>query len=183
MFTTQTYTLKNGKALVIRQAEPSDAQAVLNYLDTVVGETNFLTFGPGEFELTVAQEAEFFEKSLEADNQIVLLALVDDKIIGNLTFRGRARRRVRHQGEFGITILRAYWGLGIGTLLIENLIAWARAGVIIRKINLRVREDNHRAMALYKRLGFVMQGTITREFFIDGKFYSTHVMGLEINET
>ena len=81
----------------------------------------------------------------------------------------------------GITVLRKHWGLGIGTHLIENLITWARAGGIIRKINLRTRENNHRAIALYKRLGFVVQGTLTREFYVDSEFYGSLVMGLEID--
>ena len=186
MFTTQTYDLKNGKQLIIREAQKADAQAILDYIDHVVGETDFLTFGPGEFGITVSQEETYIEKTQQSDNSLMLVAVIGEGIIGEgiigvLTFTGAARSRVHHQGEMGITILREHWGLGIGTHLIESLITWARMGGIIRKINLRTREDNHRAIALYKRLGFIVQGTLTREFYVNGEFYSSLVMGLEID--
>lgn len=57
---------------------------------------------------------------------------------------------------------------------------FAYATRIIRKINLRVRSDNHSAISLYKKSGFVSEGTITREFFINGKFFDAIHMGLEI---
>jgi hypothetical protein len=46
--------LKNGRILVIREATGKDVQAVLDYLEGISGESEFLTFGPGEFELTKA---------------------------------------------------------------------------------------------------------------------------------
>ena len=181
MFTTQTYNLKNGKHLIIREAQKTDAQAMVDYVEHVVGETDFLTFGPGEFGITASQEEAYIEKIQQSDNSLILVAVIEGDIVGILNFAGAARSRVHHQGEMGITVLREYWGLGVGTHLIENLVTWAKAGGIIRKINLRTREDNHRAIALYKRLGFTVQGTMTREFYVSGKFYNSLSMGLEID--
>lgn len=57
---------------------------------------------------------------------------------------------------------------------------WAREGKVIKKINLRVREDNLNAMRLYERFGFVKEGLLTREFLVDGHFYSAVLMGLTL---
>jgi RimJ/RimL family protein N-acetyltransferase len=181
MINTTTHQLKDGTQITIREAQTTDAQAVIDYLDAVVGETDFLTFGPGEFGYTVDAEVSYIEKMRAADNCLMLVAIVDGRIVGICGFNGAPRSRVHHQGEMGITVLRRYWGLGIGTRLIESLIAWAKAGGVVRKINLRTREDNRRAIALYKRLGFVVQGTLTREFLVDGQFYSSMAMGLELD--
>ena len=181
MLKVTTYPLKNGTQLIIRDAQPSDAQEMVDYVDTVVGETDFLTFGPGEFGYTADAEVKYIENVLDTDNALMLVAVVDDRIVGILNFSGAARSRVRHHGEMGITVLREYWGLGIGTRLIETLIAWAKASGVVRKINLRTREDNARAIALYKRMGFVVEGTLTREFLVDGRFYSSLAMGLAVD--
>jgi len=78
-------------------------------------------------------------------------------------------------------VLRKYWGLGIGTNLVETLIEWAKSSGIIKKINLRVRTDNTRAIRTYKRLGFAQEGVITREFFVYGQFYDAFFMGFKID--
>ena len=97
-----------------------------------------------------------------------------------LTFEAGRRLRVRHCGEFGMSVRRPYWGLGIGSLMLETLIDWARDTEIVKKINLRVRTDNLRGIRLYKRKGFVIEGTIHREIFLDGRYYDHHWMGLEL---
>ncbi|MBO0797135.1 MAG: GNAT family N-acetyltransferase, partial [Ktedonobacteraceae bacterium] len=91
------------------------------------------------------------------------------------------RPRTRHAGEFGISVLRKYWNLGIGGRMLTYLIDWARQSGIIRKINLRVRVDNLPAIHLYEKHGFVREGHITREFYLHGQFVDSYVMGLEID--
>jgi GNAT superfamily N-acetyltransferase len=63
----------------------------------------------------------------------------DASAIGCLNFSGGPRERTAQIGEFGITVRKAYWGLGIGRALIEYLIEWSRNSGVIRKINLKVR--------------------------------------------
>jgi len=79
-----------------------------------------------------------------------------------------------------MTVRKRYWGLGIGSLLLDALIEWAREGGVIKKINLRVRADNGRAIALYQSKGFVNEGTIRKEIFLNGTYFDNHLMGLEL---
>ena len=101
--------------------------------------------------------------------------------MSTLSFSGGQRNRIKHCGELGMTVQRRYWEIGIGTLMLEVFIAWAKRTNIIKKVNLRVRTDNKRAISLYERMGFVIEGTIRKEIFIDGKFYDHYWMGLEID--
>lgn len=111
----------------------------------------------------------------------MIVAEIERKIIGLLNFSGGKRARTLHTGEFGVSVLKAYWGQGVGTSLIEYLINWCKENGVIRKINLRVRSDNASAIHVYKSLGFKEEGLITRDFYIDNKFYDSIQMGLSID--
>jgi RimJ/RimL family protein N-acetyltransferase len=174
------YELKNGRVVLIREAVVQDATSVLDYIEGISGESDFLTFGPGEFELTKSAEEDTLRKYYESDNQLYLLGLIDDTIVATLTFSAGHRPRLRHSGEFGMSVQKQYWGLGIGSLMLDALIDWARATQIVKKINLRVRTDNLRAIHLYERKGFINEGTIRKEIFLDGTYFDQHWMGMEL---
>ncbi|MDN4075058.1 GNAT family protein [Fictibacillus sp. CENA-BCM004] len=55
---------------------------------------------------------------------------------------------------------------------------WAKHNRITRRISLVTREDNHRAISLYKKLGFEAEGLVRNDTYINGVYYSTLVMGL-----
>jgi len=174
------FELSNEKTMIIREAKIEDSLEYINYLNQIALQTDFLTFGVGEL-LTSEDEQKSIIANSKLDNQLMVFAIVDEKIVGGLNFRSSNRPRIRHTGEFGISVLKDFWGLGIGTHLISYLIEWAKASIIIRKINLGVRCDNRRAIELYSRLGFVEQGLITKEFLIGNQFYDALYMGIEIN--
>ena len=97
-----------------------------------------------------------------------------------LNFAAGKRPRTQHTGEFGMSVRRDDWGLGIGSRLLDALINWARSSGIVTKINLRVRTDNERAMALYRAKGFILEGTISRDLCVNGRYYDHDWMGLEL---
>ena len=155
-----------------------DAPALLEYVECISGESDFLTFGPGEFELTVAEEATFLRTCHTTENQVYLLGLIADTIVASLHFSGGRRARVQHSGEFGMSVRRANWGCGIGACMLDALIEWARNSSMIRKVNLRVRTDNLRAIRLYTRKGFQVEGTLHQEIFLHGTSFDHSWMGL-----
>ena len=173
--------LKDGSKMIIRRARKEDAPPIIRYLQQVGGESDFITFGRGEFEKTVEEEERFIESISSQKNALFILAEKDGRIIGNLSFAGGPRKRVEHVGEFGVTVLKEFWGIGVGKALIQHLIDWSRETGIIRKINLRVRTDNFSAISAYEKLGFVQEGIRTRDLCIDGVFHDSICMGLEID--
>lgn len=173
--------LKTGETVIFRNLTKADAVDMVAYLDHIAGESDYLTFGAGELSITVEAEEALIEARAEADNQLMIGVFDNEKMVGNLSFAAGSKPRIRHSGEFGISVLKAYWGKGIGTALLEYLIQWAEESNIIQKINLRVRSDNTQAIKVYEKFGFVTEGRVTREFFIDGQFYDIILMGKEIN--
>lgn len=173
--------LKNGEKIVVRKAIQSDAKDLVDYLAQIAGESNNLTFGAGELNVTVSQEEEMIQKVTDADNKLFLVVLKDEKIIGNLSFMGGNRPRTRHMGDLGMTVLKSYWGQGIGGALLKHLIEWSENNPIIRKINLQVKVDNENAIKLYEKFNFKNEGRIERFFLIHGEFFDAYSMGLLID--
>lgn len=174
------YVLKNEEELVIRKANSSDALRVIEYVKKVANESDYLTFSSEEFNMTVDEEKEYIKNINQRNNCLFLIAEVSGKIVGNLNFNGNDRLRISHMGEFGISVVKEYWGKGVGSKLLKYLIEWSKKTKIIKKINLVVREDNQRAIELYKRFGFEKEGIITRYFYLNNKFYNAMQMGLKL---
>jgi RimJ/RimL family protein N-acetyltransferase len=175
--------LKHDLTLTLRQAGPADAEQLLAFLERVSGESENVTFGPGEFGWRVEDERVFLRQSAQTSTSIYLLAEVAGEIVGTLTFSAGIRPRIQHAGEFGIAVARTHWNLGIGSQLLACLIDWAQQGGTIRKINLRVRVDNLSAIHLYEKFGFVQEGRLSREFFLHGQFVDVYLMGLLLDPT
>lgn len=174
------HRLPGGVPLLIREAVPEDAAALLDYIAAVSAESEFLTFAPGEFTLGVTAEADVLRQYADADNQLYLVGLVEGAICAVAILSASARTRIRHSGELAMSVRRQYWGQGIGSVMLDTLIGWARGSGIITKINLRVRADNQRALRLYQRKGFILEGTLRREMRLDDRYFDNHCLGLEL---
>lgn len=173
--------LKNGLLLILRDAEPDDAERLLGYVEQIASESDNVTMGPGEFGMSVEDERVYLKQVAEIPTSLYLIAEIEGEIVGMLSFSAGRRPRVRHVGEFGTSVLRTYWNLGIGYHMLNYLIDWAKGTDIIRKINLRVRIDNLPAIHLYEKHGFVHEGRVTRELYIHGQFVDVFAMGLELD--
>jgi RimJ/RimL family protein N-acetyltransferase len=165
----------------LRRAEPGDAAAILAYLRRMGGESSFVTFGAEGIALDEEAESAHVARVARRDNAVFLLAVAAGAIVGALTFTGGEKPRTRHTGELGVSVLRDWWGRGVGQALVEALLAWAHRGGVVRKANLRVRADNARAIRLYERLGFAREGCLTRDMLVDGRFHDSLLMGREID--
>jgi RimJ/RimL family protein N-acetyltransferase len=173
--------LRDGRAILLREAEVADSGQLISRVHRIAGESRNISLEPGEFPLTLEQERAFIRAVSAADNQLFLLALDGDEIVGDLLFRGGPYRRTRHRGMMGMSVNRSHWGLGIGTALLQTLIDWARASGVVRKIDLRVMTYNERALRLYRRFGFQVEGRHARTFCIDGEFFDDYSMGLLVD--
>ncbi|MCA8991514.1 MAG: GNAT family N-acetyltransferase [Planctomycetaceae bacterium] len=175
-----TQNLKDGTTVTIRKATGADAELVLEYVEAISLESNFLTFGPGEFGITLEEERAYFDSLLKMGNALFLLAFVESQLVASINFSGGVRPRIRHVGEMGVSVRESHCGKGIAGLLIDLLVEWAKQGGVVRKINLKVRTDNHRAIELYQRKGFEIEGTVKADFALGETYYDQHCMGLVV---
>jgi RimJ/RimL family protein N-acetyltransferase len=174
------YYLKDGRKIFIDEVSESDSDELVDFWNRLGGETDNLTFGFNDFYFNYEQEKTFIDSLKYRDNCLYAAAYINDKIIGSLSFLSSSRKRVMHRGEMGIGILRDYWGCGIGSCLMDYFNRWVNSRGVIKKIDLEVREDNIRAINLYLKYGFEIEGKISRGIFIDNKYYDLYHMGKTI---
>ena len=162
----------------IVRAQAEDAAALLEYLKIIGGETDNLSFGPEGVPLDEKAERAYLDMQAKSHDHIQLFAKVNGEIIGTASLN-RKPNRMHHRAEFGISLKKAWWGCGAATVLAEGVLAFAReAG--IEQVNLEVRSDNRRAIALYERLGFRKLCTFPGFFKINGELIDVDVMNLDL---
>lgn len=170
--------LKNGQIAIIREAKVNDAKAMIDYCNLVGGETNFLTFGENEFKISLEDEERIIENITKSQNQMFLVVIVDNEIASLASIMSNQKTRSKHVGTIGISVKKKYWGLGMGSEAMKYIIEWAKSNGVTKKLNLLVREDNHKAISLYKKIGFEEEGIIKQDMYINGVYYNTVMMGL-----
>jgi RimJ/RimL family protein N-acetyltransferase len=179
----KTITLKDGRSCLLKSAGEEDAQALLEVFRRTHEETDFLLAYNDEKHPTLEEEREFLHRLREHPREAEILAFVEGSAVacGGISQVG-AREKLRHRCGFGVSVERAFWGLGIGAALTASAIECARlAGY--EQMELDVVADNERAIALYQRFGFVEYGRNPRGFLTRGKGYQELVlMALELKE-
>ena len=165
--------------LLFREALKTDAAALLQHIRTVGTETDNLSFSGDTFNISEEREAKFIDRFSRSRDDIMLVALDGDKIVGNAIVERNRVARYHHRAEISITVIKEYWGRGIGSRLMEMMIDFAKStGIEI--LYLEVRADNERAIRLYKKYGFVEIGVYESFFKIDSKYYDARFMTLKL---
>lgn len=172
------FKLKNGEEVQIREALRNDAQNLIDFYNVVGGETDFLSFGKDEFSASLEYEESYLDNLRKELNSTLILALLNGKIIGAASINSSQKKRLKHVGTLGIVIKREYCGMGLGRVLIVNLIDWAKSNSITKKISLVTRCDNVHAIELYKNLGFETEGILKNDNYVNGKYFDNLLMGM-----
>ena len=151
-------SLKDNRPCLLRSATSKDADKVLDCFNTVRTQTDFLLTYPDEMNLSVADEAFFLSKKEKSEKETFVIAIVNGKVVGTAGIDSIGSvYKVKHRIAMGVSVLKDYWGLGIGQALVEACIECSkRAGYA--QLEIEVVAKNHSAISLYKKLGFVKYG-------------------------
>lgn len=157
MLPAKTY-LKNGDNLLIRRATKGDEKRYAEMSSQMYLETRFLSRCEGDEFPSAESLGGFIEEVEFSDKEILLLAVYHDTIVGSGAITACLNRaKMKHKCELDISILKAYWHLGIGKALMSTLIEFAQSAGY-EQINLYVASDNEQAIRLYEKLGFQATG-------------------------
>jgi putative acetyltransferase len=155
----------------IRAAEPGDYEAIQKIFT-----------GPKVIRGTLQlpyPSIETWRKRLEttADGSYSLVACVGDELAGRLDihmFPHKARRR--HAAQIGMSVRDDFQGQGVGTALMLAALDLADNWLNILRVELEVFTDNEPAVRLYKKCGFVIEGTLARYAYREGKYVDVYTM-------
>lgn len=176
-FTEKKVILKDGTECTLRSPTPNDAKAIIDHMKKTSNETVFMARYPEEITISLDEEKKFLT-TLEADpRNIMICAIINGEIIANGGLSCiKNLIKYLHRAEFGISIQKEYWHLGIGCAILTELISWAKE-VEYEQIELEVVCDNQRGLALYKKCCFEIIGTREKAFkFKDGTYGHEYLM-------
>ena len=175
-FPDRPFVLRDSRPALLRRVVESDAPRILERLPQAHRESEFLAFMAGEFDWTLEQEREFIRDRADLENGVLLGVEVKGLLIALCGAHRLPRRRYRHHAELGMTVLKDFWGLGVGQAMMEGLLSWARDRHL-RKLYLRAASRNVRALALYRKFGFAEEGCLRDDWLLgDGSFTDTIIM-------
>ena len=153
------FTLKDGRKALIRSPRDEDIPGMLEYLYISSGETEFILRYPEECaKYTVEGEKALFDSVNRAENEAMLVCIVDGKVAGNCQITWSTGIKTRHRASIAIALLKEFWNQGIGTKLLQELISIAEENEQILQLELDFVEGNSRARTLYEKMGFRIVG-------------------------
>ena len=163
----------------IRRATPTDAGEILAVYQSAAAQGGGLL--RREHEVTADYVGRNLTNSLSRG--VSLVAVRDGDIVGEIHGWAPALRQLRHVlGDVTVALDPQAQGRGLGRRLFEAFIATVRRDLPhIAIIELFCREDNARAIALYRSLGFIEQGRLTNRVGLDdGTYIDDLIMALPL---
>jgi L-phenylalanine/L-methionine N-acetyltransferase len=157
--------------IAIRRTEPSDFEAVRTIFSGALAVW-------GTLQLPFPSAEQWRKRLAEPPEGLFsLVACADTELVGQLglhTFPHAPRRR--HVGQLGMVVRDDWQGKGVGTALMQAAVDLADKWLNLERLELDVYTDNEAAVRLYKKFGFVIEGTLVRFAFRDGRYVDAYMM-------
>jgi len=182
VFTPKSVSLKDGSAVLLRSPREDEAQALIDYLKAVRAETDGIMSDPDDQLPTLEEERQWVHTGNQSDHGLHLLAEHEGQVIALSDILQPKFTRQRHMAGLGISIRSLWCDRGLGSLMINELVSWARSNSELEMLTLSVFADNPRAQAVYRKVGFQDDGLLPRRAKVDGKYRDMIVMSLWLKE-
>lgn len=154
----------------VRREEPEDADALARLL----GDEGVY---PYTLQLPHVSRQFWRERLAKYDPaKYALIAESDGAVVGSAGLFINERPRQRHCALLGISVATDHAGRGVGTALMRELLRAADGWLNLLRLELTVFTDNARAIRLYQKFGFVIEGTHRACTLRDGVFVDTYAM-------
>lgn len=181
---------RSGEPLMLRLAELRDATSWVDHLRRITTETPWMLQSEEDPVPTPSELRQILEEYESREGSVAICAVRPggrgdrgdrqeagrQEILGTITLANGRSRRNEHVAELSMGVGRMWWGLGIGTLLMEAALTAAEQGRIVKRVSLSVFSENKVAQALYERFGFLHEGVLKRYVRWDGRYEDLMVM-------
>ena len=172
------FRLKDGRKAVLRNPRDGDAEGRLEYVKATAEETVFLLREPEEWDGdTLEDEAKLLARKNDAENEVMMACLVDGRIVGTCEIAFKNIMKTRHRAEVALAVRSEFWGQGIGTKMLHEMIRIAEEREEVLQIELEFIEGNTKGRSLYERLGFRIVGVQPNAIRLkDGTLLNVYLM-------
>jgi ribosomal protein S18 acetylase RimI-like enzyme len=170
------FTARNGKKVDFRPKQSGDTEMLWKMFSTL-SEKSLSNLVPP----FTRERIEGWTSNIDYDKVLTIVAVIREKdehrIVGSASLSFNTNEIFKHKAELSITVHDDHQNMGIGTAMLEHLLSIARMKKL-RKVWLLVDTDNDRAVHLYKKVGFEIEGKLSKERCFDGKFGDEYRMAI-----
>ncbi len=180
----KTITLKD-KKIIVRELEQGDARKTdkfRKFINTLVDDKSAQI--KTKTRKSLKEEREGIKnhlKEIKKYRTVMLIAEAKNKIIATTGIE--LRREIQsHVGELGISIIKGYRGIGLGTYLTKEILNLAKKKLKPKPkmIRLGVFSTNKTAQSLYRKMGFKTVAKVPGQFNFYGKLVDEIIMLLKL---
>ena len=170
------FTAKNGKKVVFRPEQPNDTEMLWEMFSTLSKESASNLLPP-----FTRERVEGWTHDINYNEVLAIVAVIEEengkRIIGSTSLKFNPQKALKHKAELGLTVHDDYQNMGIGTALLLHILDVARMKKL-NKVWLQVSTNNDRAVHVYKKTGFTIEGKLCKESYINGKYRDEYRMAL-----
>jgi len=170
------FTMESGKRVDFRPVQSRDTEMLWRMFSTL-SERSLSNLAPP----FTRERVERWTSNIDYDKILTIVAVVEEKgeqrIVGSASLSINQREISRHTAELGIAVHDDYQNIGIGTAMLRHLLGIARVKKL-RKLWLLVNTDNDRAVHIYKKAGFEIEGKLRDERYYRGQFGDEYRMAI-----
>jgi RimJ/RimL family protein N-acetyltransferase len=159
---------------IVRRATPGDAHALVELAESVGREDGRWILGTGPWR-SVSDERRYLRTIHRHPDAAVFLAEDGTDIVGRLSLSRDPHPASRHVADLGLMVAESHRRQGVGTMLLEQAVAWARESGV-RKLELHVFPWNEPALGLYESFGFEREGYRRRQYERGGELVDAVLM-------
>ena len=167
--------------VLVREATIKDAHAIVTAEKEIAKTPGYFCSQPDE--LSEENVIKMITNLRQSKKGIYFVAEQDKEIVGHAFLEPLHLKSICHVAQLSIGVHKGWQEKGIGTALMKKIIEWAKQSQAIEKIELNVRAINVRAIALYKKMGFIEEGRLKNRIKVeDGHYIDDVLMALHVAE-
>jgi putative acetyltransferase len=127
------------------------------------------------------ERIEGWTSNIDNDKVLTIVAVVteedEQRIVCSASLSFNSREIFKHRAELSIAVHDDYQNVGLGTAVLEHMLNIARMKRL-RKVSLLVNTDNDRAIHVYQKLGFEVEGKLSKERYYNGQYGDEYIMAI-----
>ena len=162
--------------MLVRKAINTDAAQIIEVMKNAE-QSGYMLYDPGEREVSATGLAKLIEALNSQIKSGFFVAVENDEVIGYLMIQHEKSNRVSHRAGIAVGVHSESRGKGVGTLLFQHIISWAM-DVGLHRLELTVIATNDRAVHLYKKVGFEVEGVKRDSLWVNNEFIDEYYMAL-----